>query len=175
MRTWTARKTLNFENNEALAVECSADGATVFAGSSTSKIYAFDVASGSMTHRLAGHAWEVWQLERVTDDVMLSGSYDRTCSHDSAQSFSLSLSVSLCVCARVCVRACVRACLMCLMCVGADKIMAWSLDARTGFPMLKTLGAHKGAVHSLRTCNGIAVSGSGDKSIRLWGCKRGDL
>ncbi len=51
--------TMNFESNEALSVEASPDGKYIFAGSSTSKIYAFDTASGEMKARLSGHQWEV--------------------------------------------------------------------------------------------------------------------
>ncbi len=83
LRTWKARLTMNFENNEALSVDCSPDGRTVFAGSSTSKIYAFDAASGEMRARLSGHQWEVWQLEAVAlaagcAPLLASGSYDHT-------------------------------------------------------------------------------------------------
>lgn len=54
-----ARITMNFESNEALSVEASPDGKYVFAGSSTSKIYAFDTTTGEMKSRLSGHQWEV--------------------------------------------------------------------------------------------------------------------
>ena len=47
-------------------------------------------------------------------------------------------------------------------------INIWSLDPSGGFALLKSLSGHKGAVHSLRTLNGVAYSGSGDKSIRIW-------
>ena len=65
LRLGRARLTMNFENNEALAVDAAPDGRTVFAGSSTSKIYAFDAATGEMKTRLSGHQWEVWQVETL--------------------------------------------------------------------------------------------------------------
>jgi hypothetical protein len=89
---------MNFESNEALSVEASPDGKFVFAGSSTSKIYAFDAATGEMKVRLSGHQWEVhtsrkentilliccfeqvWQLELLSVSacvpLLASGSYD---------------------------------------------------------------------------------------------------
>ena len=129
LRTWKARVTMNYENNEALSVDCSADGRVVFAGSSTSKIYAFDAVTGEMRARLSGHQWEVWQLESVAlapgcAPLLASGSYDHT-------------------------------------------VGLWAPEAP--FALRKTLAGHKGAVHSLRALGGKLFSGSGDKSVRVWG------
>jgi WD40 repeat protein len=129
LRTWKARVTMNFENNEALSVECSPDGRTVFAGAATSKIYAFDALSGEFRARLSGHQWEVWQLEAAAlapgcAPLLASGSYDHT-------------------------------------------VGLWSLEGP--FPLRKTLTGHKGAVHALRSVGGRLFSGSGDKSVRIWG------
>ncbi len=130
LRTWKARLTMNFENNEALSVESSADGRFIFAGSSTSKIYAFDSATGEMRARLSGHQWEVWQLDTLAAPgcvpLLASGSYDHT-------------------------------------------IGLWSQEAP--FRLAKSLAGHKGAVHSLRSLGGRLFSGSGDKSVRVWGEK----
>jgi WD40 repeat protein len=114
-------------------VECSPDGKFVFLGSSTSKIYAFDLALSEMTQRLSGHHWEVWQLEQLTSPghvpLLASGSYDH-------------------------------------------KINLWSFDAAEEFKLLKSLDGHKGAVHSLRCFSNKLFSGSGDRSIRVWGEKK---
>lgn len=98
MRTWTSQRVFNNQNEEALAVECSPDGSHIFAGSSTSKVASFAAAgilfvlyaqlcfsffqilvwereSGELVQQLAGHQWEVWQLERL-GDMLLSASYD---------------------------------------------------------------------------------------------------
>jgi len=124
-RTWKARLTMNNNSNDALSVECSETH--IFAGSSSSKIYAFDVNTGELSQSLGGHQWEVWQLDmsRSKDldaSCLVSGSYDH-------------------------------------------KIKLWSTEDLTP---LNTLVGHKGAVHCLRSVDDMILSGSGDKSIRIW-------